>query len=98
MRTIICYYTGLGNETNDNSRLNPDRKQSYLLLIVISRVAIPFMLIFSTNILIFFSLRRIERQSTKTQRILLVRHGHHRRITPMIFISSGMLLLTISPR
>jgi hypothetical protein len=62
------------------------------------RVVIPFMLLFTGNILLFLSVRRNAKQSLRSQKVSLVRHGHHRQITPMIFFSSCILLLTVSPR
>jgi hypothetical protein len=73
-------------------------KRIYLLFIIIIRVVIPFMLLLTANIILFASLRRSEKQLAKSQRVLLVRHGTHRQITPMIFFSSCILLLTVSPR
>jgi hypothetical protein len=102
IRSIICFYEKFSienrTESNNNSLLTPDRKLIYLLFIIIIRVAIPFMLLLTANIILFINVRKSEKQSTKSQRISLVRHGHHRKITPMIFFSSCILLLTISPR
>jgi len=102
IRSIICYYEKfpIENQTQpvDNSFLTPARKRIYSVFIIIIRVAVPFMLLLTANIILFVSVRKSEKQSAKSQRILLVRHGHHRQITPMIFFSSCILLLTISPR
>jgi len=102
IRTIICYYesfsTGNLTEHNDHTILTPNRKRIYIISTIIIRVVIPFMLLLTANIILFLSVRRGEKQSSKSTKILLVRHGHHRQITPMIFFSSCILLLTVSPR
>ncbi len=102
IRTIICFYQKIPTEnlteSDDNSILTPNIKRIYLLFIIIIRVAIPFMLLFTANIILFAIVRIAEKPSSRSQKILLVRHGHHRRITPMIFFSSCILLLTVSPR
>jgi hypothetical protein len=102
IRTIICYYQKFPNEnlteTTNDSILTPNIKRIYLLFIIIIRVVIPFMLLFIANIILFVSVRASVEQLSKSQPILLVRHGHHRKITPMIFFSSCILLLTVSPR
>ncbi|CAF1352406.1 unnamed protein product [Rotaria magnacalcarata] len=101
-RTIICYYNTLskGNlKVHDNPLiLTANIKRIYLLFIVIIRVAIPFMLLLTANIILLGSVRKSEKQSTKYAKILLVRHGRQRQITPMILFSSCIILLTISPR
>jgi hypothetical protein len=69
-----------------------------MLLIVIFRVVVPFILLLTANIILFVSVRKTRDQPSKSTSILLIRHGHHRQVTPMIFFSSCILLLTISPR
>mgnify|MGYP006892784684 CR=1 FL=1 len=56
------------------------------------------MLILTTNIILFASVRQSTKRSSEPQQVFLVRHGDHRQITPMIFFSSCILLITISPR
>ncbi|CAF4576481.1 unnamed protein product [Rotaria socialis] len=56
------------------------------------------MLLLTANIILLGSVRKNEKQSTKYAKILLVRHGRQRQITPMILFSSCIILLTISPR
>ena len=101
-QTIICYYNTFSNgnlKVSDNQLiLTANIKRIYLLFIVIIRVAIPFMLLLTANIILLGSVRKNEKQSTKYAKILLVRHGRHRQITPMILFSSCIILLTISPR
>ena len=99
MRTIICYYhepSLEGGEAGLNQLSN--LKRIYLLVSVILRIVVPFLLLLTANIVLFVSVRRSENQTRRSESILLVRHGHHRKITPMIFFSSCMLLLTITPR
>jgi len=100
--TIVCYYehSSLSNVTiiKQNSLLSPDQKRIYLMITVIFRVAVPFVLLLTANIILFVSVRRTARQSSNSSSTLLIRHGHHRQVTPMIFFSSCVLLLTISPR
>ncbi len=99
---IVCYYeqSPLFNTTinKSNSLLTPNRKRSYLLITVIFRVAVPFILLLTANIILFVSVRRTRRQPSKSRSTFLIRHGHHRQVTPMIFFSSCILLLTVSPR
>ncbi|CAF1038705.1 unnamed protein product [Adineta steineri] len=104
IRTTVCYYkdpyTIPVNQTNstNNSILTPNVKLAYSLSTIIIRVVIPFVLLLTANIILFLSVRQTEKQSLKSKKILLVRHGHHRQITPLIFFSSCILLLTVSPR
>jgi hypothetical protein len=95
MRTIICYYEPpprVNVTDNDhNSLLTPSIKRIYSLFIIIIRVFVPFLLLLTANIFLFGIVRERREQ-------LLVRHGHHGQITPMIFFSSCILLLTVSPR
>jgi hypothetical protein len=102
MRTIICFYEEIRNERRDEFHrepfLTPRLKRMYMMFIIIIRIAVPFMLLLTANILLFLRVRQSETQSIKSTKILLVRHGHHRQITPMIFFSSCILLLTVSPR
>ncbi|CAF1222553.1 unnamed protein product [Adineta steineri] len=99
---IVCHYeqTSQSNITlnKQHSLLTPNTKRIYLLMIVIFRVAVPFLLLFTANIILFISVRRTRQESSKLTPSLLIRHGHHRQVTPMIFFSSCILLLTISPR
>jgi len=69
-----------------------------MLIIVIFRVAVPFVLLLTANIILFVSVRRTGRQSSKSTSTFLICHGRHGQVTPMIFFSSCILLLTISPR
>lgn len=85
-------------EIESNSLLTSNTKLLYLLFIVIIRVVIPFMLILTANIILFVSVRQSTKPSSEHQTVFLVRHGDHRQITPMIFFSSCILLVTISPR
>ena len=75
-----------------------DMKRIYLLVTVILRIVVPFILLLTANLVLFITVRTSEMRSARSESILLVRHGHHRNITPMIFFSSCMLLLTITPR
>ena len=84
--------------TSNPPFLTPGRKRIYLLMIVTFRVAVPFVLLLVSNIILFLSVRHVGRQSSKLISTSLVRHGHHRQVTPMIFFSSCILLLTVSPR
>jgi hypothetical protein len=99
---IVCYYeqSSSFNVTinKSNSLLTPNRKRIYLLITVIFRVAVPFVLLLTANIILFLSVRRTRRQTSKSHSTFLIRHGHHRQVTPMIFFSSCILLLTVSPR
>ena len=103
--TIVCHYEqpaalGGGNLTRNrvHSLLSANGKRNYLLMIVIFRVAVPFLLLLTANIILFVSVRKTRNQPLKSTSTLLTRHGHHRQVTPMIFFSSCILLLTISPR
>lgn len=58
----------------------------------------PFLLLLVSNIVLFVSVRQTSRKSSALTESSLVRHGHHGKVTPMIFFSSCILLLTISPR
>jgi len=78
--------------------LAANTKRIYTLIIVIFRVAVPFILLVTANIILFVSVRETRNQSSKSTSTFLIRHGHHRQVTPMIFFSSCILLLTISPR
>ena len=102
IQNIICYYEQMSTENGTNITshqwLTPDTKRMYLLFSVIIRVVIPFILLLTANIVLFLSLRQTNDLSLKSNRGLLVRHGQHRQVTPMIFFSSCILLLTISPR
>ncbi|CAF0944976.1 unnamed protein product [Adineta ricciae] len=102
MRTVICFYeNSSANATAESPArffLTPEIKRMYTMSIIIFRIAIPFMLLLTTNVLLFLRVRQSEQQSIKSNKILLVRHGQHRQITPMIFFSSCILLLTVSPR
>jgi hypothetical protein len=100
--TIVCHYeqSSVTNSTINQhiSVLTSKTKRIYQLIIVIFRVAVPFVLLLTANIILFVSVRTTRRQSSKSKSTLLIRHGHHRQVTPMIFFSSCILLLTISPR
>ncbi|CAF1004475.1 unnamed protein product [Adineta ricciae] len=100
--SIVCHYeqSPTANVTliKQSSFLTPNAKRIYLLIIVIFRVAVPFVLLFTANIVLFISVRQSRQDSSKLSSSLLIRHGHHRSVTPMIFFSSCILLLTISPR
>ncbi|UJR10722.1 hypothetical protein I4U23_014912 [Adineta vaga] len=102
MRSIICFYEELpmndSNQYHFQLFLTSQIKRLYTLFIIVIRVAIPFMLLLTVNIILFLRVRQSEKQSIKSTKILLVRHGQHRQITPMIFFSSCILLLTVSPR
>ena len=90
----------MSNLTMDKqySLLSPNTKRIYLLIMVIFRVAVPFLLLLTANIVLFVSVRKTSRHSSKSNTTLLTRHGRHGQVTPMIFFSSCILLLTISPR
>ncbi|CAF3419347.1 unnamed protein product [Rotaria sp. Silwood2] len=77
-------------ENHNTLILTPNIKRIYSLFIVIFRVAIPFMLLLTANIILLASVRKSERR--------LIRHGRLRQITPMILFSSCILLFTVSPR
>lgn len=98
----MCHYeqSPASNETSikQNSSFSANTKRIYLLIIVIFRVAIPFVLLLTVNIVLFVSVRKTREESSKLSSSLLTRHGQHRRVTPMIFFSSCILLLTVSPR
>ncbi|CAF0858761.1 unnamed protein product [Rotaria sordida] len=100
--TIVCHYeqSSMLNETDDKqySFFTANIKRTYLLIIVIFRVVIPFVLLLTANIILFVSVRRTRGQSLKLTSTLLTRHGQPRQVTPMIFFSSCILLLTVSPR
>ncbi|CAF3388504.1 unnamed protein product [Rotaria sp. Silwood1] len=100
--TIVCHYEqpskSNGTSYKQNSLFNANTKRTYLLITVIFRVVIPFVLLLTANIILFLSVRKTRQQSLKLTPTLLTRHGHHRQITPMIFFSSCILLLTVSPR
>ena len=100
--SIVCYYEKNtiinGTLVPPQTWLTPPRKRVYLLFIVIFRVAVPFLLLLISNVALFVSVRQTSQKPTNDNHLSLVRHGHHRRITPMIFFSSCILLLTISPR
>lgn len=102
--TIVCHYeqspSSRANLTQNGlqSLLTASGKRIYLLIIVIFRVAVPFLLLLTANIILFVSVRKRRSQPLKSTSTLLIRHGHHRQVTPMIFFSSCILLLTISPR
>ena len=103
LRTIVCYYQELpmtdGVSRRFWTRLTPDLKQSYVFFILIVRVFVPFLLLLIANIVLFVSIREKGESSSRSPgSVLLVRHGQHRQVTPMIFFSSCILLLTISPR
>jgi hypothetical protein len=99
---IVCHFEAAStlNLTMNKqySLLTPNTKRNYMLIIVIFRVAVPFFLLLTANIILFVSVRKTRRQPSKSNSTLLIRHGHHRKVTPMIFFSSCILLLTISPR
>lgn len=97
IRTIVCYYHDPSEEGQVQKRIS-DMKRIYLLVTVVLRIVVPFVLLLTANLCLFITVRLSERRSARSESILLVRHGHHRNITPMIFFSSCMLLLTISPR
>ncbi|CAF2789445.1 unnamed protein product [Rotaria sp. Silwood2] len=100
--TIVCHYeqSSTSNRTDHKqySLFTANTKRIYLLITVIFRVVIPFVLLLTANIILFVSVRKTRRQSLKLTPISLTRHGHHRQVTPMIFFSSCILLLTVSPR
>ena len=100
---IVCHYekSSANNSTLATARspfLTSNLKRVYLLIIVVFRVAVPFLLLLVSNIVLFVSVRQTSRKSSTLTESSLVRHGHHGKVTPMIFFSSCILLLTISPR
>ncbi|CAF1540383.1 unnamed protein product [Rotaria magnacalcarata] len=100
--TIVCHYeqssTSNQSYSKQYSLFSPNTKRIYLLIIVIFRVVIPFVLLLTANIILFASVHETWKKSSKLTSTLLIRHGQHRRVTPMIFFSSCILLLTVSPR
>ena len=100
IRTIVCYYAPkpMIDEKQVWLRFSPDFKRAYVFFILIVRVLVPFISLVAANIVLFVSVRQKREVFTGSGRISLVRHGQHRQVTPMIFFSSCILLLTISPR
>ena len=100
--TIACYFNqpSILNITDNvqYSILSPKTKRIYLLITVIFRVPIPFLLLLAMNIILFVSVSRTRQRSLHSTEKFLARHGHHRQVTPMIFFSTCILLLTLSPR
>lgn len=99
LHSILCFYkTDHSANTTRASLLTDAQKQTYIFSIIIIRVVIPFVLLLAANIFLFITLGFGRSSQIKLGRTSLVRHGHHRQATPMIFFSSCILLLTISPR